>query len=104
MGDELDIKREDDGAKVVLTLSGNLSTISSPYLAEAVKALPDSVTEVEIDIADIDYISDAGFEVLKALDDELSTRGASLVILHPSELVEMIIVELDMEDAFNIVK
>ncbi len=103
VGDELEIKRNAEGDKAVFVLEGNLSTISSPYLKDAIDAL-DGVSNIVVDISAIDYISDAGFELLASVRDELAASGGSLTIEHPNDILADMIADLGLKEQFQIVE
>ncbi len=103
MGDELEIKCTVDGDEATFVLEGNLSTISSPYLKDAIDKL-DGVSNIVVDISAIDYISEAGFELLAAVRDDLAAAGGSLAIVHPNDILSDMIEDLGLAEQFKIVK
>lgn len=103
MGDELSITQSVEGEKATITLVGNLSMISSPYLAEEVEKL-EGVTSIDLDITGIDYISQDGFDLLATMRDDLAAKGGKLVIMHPNEMLDEMIDDLDLKEQFDIVK
>ncbi|MGI6216795.1 MAG: STAS domain-containing protein [Coriobacteriales bacterium] len=104
MGDELNITCNADGNTVTYVLEGNLSTISSPYLEDEVATLDDSVINIDVDVTNLDYISEEGFDTLQKIQNDLSARGGKLRILHPNDFLADIIDDLGLKDIFEIVE
>lgn len=53
-----------DGTKATIAISGWLDTNTAPELAKAIDQLDNGVTELVIDLADLEYISSAGLRQL----------------------------------------
>lgn len=102
MGDELSITQSVEGENATVVLVGNLSTISSPYLAEEFEKL-DGVKNIDLDITGIDYISQDGFDLLATKRDDLAAKGGKLVIMHPNDMLEDMIEDLGLREQFEIV-
>jgi len=96
MGDELNIMCVIDGDKATYTLEGSLTLISSPYLEEEFAKLDDGIANIDIDATDLDHISDDGFELLIATQEELEKKGGALRILHPDELVAEVVEMMEL--------
>lgn len=65
------IEKKTSGSCVELKLSGWLDTVTSPELGEAVNALDDSVKELVLDCAELEYISSAGLRQLVAANRKM---------------------------------
>ncbi len=82
----MDIKKVLDGATATIALAGRLDTVTAPELEAEIKALPDEVTALNFDFADLEYISSAGLRVLLASQKEMNTKG-TMVIKNVSESI-----------------
>ena len=58
------INKKQDGSKLVIALEGRLDTTTAPELEKELKTCLDGVTDLTLDMANLDYISSAGLRVL----------------------------------------
>ncbi|MBQ3301539.1 MAG: STAS domain-containing protein [Eggerthellaceae bacterium] len=87
----MDIKTSVDGSKAVLELAGKLTVQTSPELSAAVDQLPADVSDIDIDLANVDYIASAGLRVLVATEKLAVKRGGRMCLVHPvDEVVEVL--------------
>lgn len=70
-----------------IKVSGRLDTQTSPQLEECVKGKLDGITELKIDMADLEYISSAGLRVLLMISKIMKNQG-SFVICNINETVK----------------
>ena len=81
----MEIKMEKDLDKLVIALSGRLDTTTAPELEEKFKTELSDVTELVVDLADLEYISSAGVrEVVaayKKMDGALVVKNVSSGIM-----------------------
>ncbi len=70
--------------KLCVALEGRLDTTTAPQLEEALKSALDGVTELELDLKELVYISSAGLRVLLAAQKVMNKQG-SMVILNANE-------------------
>lgn len=68
-----------EGNKLILAVEGRVDTSTAPELEEVVNAVDASVTELEFDLAKLDYISSAGLRVLLAAQKLMNKQGAMVV-------------------------
>ena len=68
------ITKKQDGSALVIALEGRLDTTTAPELEAELKTCLDGITDLTLDLTNLDYISSAGLRVLlimyKALDDK----------------------------------
>lgn len=83
----MDINTTKDGAKLQIVLSGRLDTNTAPELDAELKGSVEGVTDLVIDLADVQYVSSAGLRVLLAAQKEMNKVGGVLKVLHPNEYV-----------------
>lgn len=85
----LDIKKTQEGAKLELSLSGRLDTITAPQLEEEIKASIDGVSDLAFDFSDLAYVSSAGLRVLLSAQKSMNEKG-SMVVRNVSEEIQEI--------------
>ena len=85
----LDIKKTQEGAKLELSLSGRLDTITAPQLEEEIKASIDGVSDLVFDFSDLAYVSSAGLRVLLSSQKSMNEKG-SMVVRNVSEEIQEI--------------
>ena len=80
------ISQERDGGKLTIALSGRLDTTTAPELEETLKGALDGVTELELDLKALEYISSAGLRVLLSAQKVMNKQG-SMVVLNANESI-----------------
>lgn len=91
-----------EDTKAMLAVSGKLTVQTSPELSAAIDALPSDVTELAIDLGDVDYIASAGLRVLVAADKLAAARKGSLTLMHPCPAVMEVFEMTGLSDIFAI--
>lgn len=76
-----------DGTKATMVIEGRLTVTTSPELEAEVASLPESVVDVVMDLAGLEYISSAGLRVLVGTQKLASKRGGTLTLVHPVDEV-----------------
>lgn len=76
-----------DGNKGSFVLEGKLTVQSSPELESAIGLLDASVSDIDLDLAGVTYVSSAGLRVFVAADKLTASRGGKLTLVHPNEEV-----------------
>lgn len=84
----MDISRTQEGKASVLSLSGNLDTVTSPQLYEALLPLFNEAEHVVLDFSGVEYVSSAGLRVLlqgektaKSEDKSMALRCVSAEVM-----------------------
>ena len=71
----LDVKKTIQNGNASFTLSGRLDTTTAPELEREVKVCSDGITDLTIDMKDLDYISSAGLRVLLSAQKLMNKQG-----------------------------
>jgi anti-anti-sigma factor len=83
----MNINKTQNGEKTVLTLSGRLDTTTAPKLQEMLIPEFDTVKHVELDFAELAYVSSAGLRVLLMGEKAAKGKGASMTLTGVSEQI-----------------
>jgi anti-sigma B factor antagonist len=76
----MDIKKTLGGNVEVLTVSGRLETMTAPQLDAEIQSLPDEVSELLMEISELEYVSSAGLRVFLMGHKKMKARGGSMKI------------------------
>ena len=73
------IEQSKNGKELKIALQGRLDTATAPELEEVLKSSLEGVTELVIDLEELEYISSAGLRVLLAAQKAMNKQGAMKV-------------------------
>lgn len=76
----MEIKKTADGNVLVLAVSGRLETVTAPQLDAEIQAIPDDVSELLMEISELEYVSSAGLRVFLVAHKKMKSRGGSMKI------------------------
>ena len=82
----LNIEKTVGEGKALFTLEGRLDTATAPELEAALKESLDGVSELTLDLAQMDYISSAGLRVLLSAQKIMNRQG-EMKLLHVQETI-----------------
>lgn len=82
----MNINTKQEGGKLTIGLEGRLDTSSAPQLEGMLKEALRGVTDLEMDFADLAYISSAGLRVLLSAMKVMKKQG-SMVVRNVNETV-----------------
>ena len=86
----MEIKKTQSGDICVLTLIGRVDTVTSPKLQESLLETVSSCECVELDFADVDYVSSAGLRVLLMGEKNSKAAGKTMTLKNVSvEVMEV---------------
>jgi anti-sigma B factor antagonist len=80
------INKKQEGSKLVIALEGRLDTTTAPELEKELKASLDGVTDLTLDLTNLDYISSAGLRVLLSAHKSMMKQG-QMKVTNVSEIV-----------------
>ena len=72
----MEAKKVFDGASLTLYLSGRLDATTALQLDKDLSSTLDTVTDLTIDLADLEYISSAGLRMLLKAQKRMDRQGA----------------------------
>ena len=76
----LNINKNLDGEKLMVALEGRLDTVAAPEFETELKDSLDAVTELIMDMKDLEYISSAGLRVLLTAQKSMNQKGTMKLI------------------------
>jgi len=88
----MEIKKAKTENKLEVALVGRLDTTTAPQLEKELKESLDGVTDLQLEFAELEYISSAGLRVLLAAQKVMNKQG-TMVIRHANE---------DIKEVFDI--
>ena len=83
------IEKNLNDSRLLIALEGRLDTMTVPQLEQEIKSIPDTVTELIVDLAGTEYISSSGLRVLLSADKVMRSRGG-MKITNANELLKEI--------------
>ena len=87
---------------LVLLLIGKLTVQTSPDLSAAIEALPADTADLDIDLANVDYVASAGLRVLVSADKLAAKRGGQMRLLSPCDEVMEVLEMTGLAEVFVI--
>ncbi len=95
------ITKKQDGSALVIVLEGRLDTTTAPDLEKELKTSLDGVTDLTLDLTDLDYISSAGLRVLLSAHKTMMKQG-QMKVTNASEIVKEVFDVTGFSDILNI--
>jgi len=81
------ITKKQDGSALVIALEGRLDTTTAPDLEKELKTSLDGVTDLTLDLTNLDYISSAGLRVLLSTHKTMMKQG-QMKLTNASDIVK----------------
>ncbi|MBO4716753.1 MAG: STAS domain-containing protein [Spirochaetales bacterium] len=97
----MEFKKVKEGTKLTYTVSGRLDTNTSPELNDDIAASLGDVTELVMDIKDLEYISSAGVRVLLSAYKVMKKQG-TMILKNVPEIVRSVLSVTGLLDFFTI--
>ena len=83
----MDISTTLDGASATMAIAGTLTVASAPALEAAFADLPEEVSDLTVDLAELEYVASAGLRVIVAQAKNMLKSGGSMRITNPNDEV-----------------
>lgn len=78
-----------DGSKMVLEIGGRLDTTTAPELEAAVKESIDGINSLDINLAELEYVSSAGLRVILSAQKTMNKQGDMVIRNVNDEVMEI---------------
>ena len=98
----MEVKVDVTDTKATVTVDGKLTVQTAPDLETAINEIDPQVTNLDIDLANVDYISSAGLRVLVSTEKIAAQRNGKMLLLHPNEEVSEVFDMTGLADVFTI--
>ena len=85
----MNILKQKEGAALTIGLEGRLDTVTAPQLEGELRTDLDGVTELILDLKDLDYISSAGLRVLLSTQKTMNRQGSMTIRNVKPEIMEI---------------
>ena len=95
------ITKKQDGSALVIALEGRLDTTTAPELEAELKTCLDGITDLMLDLTNLDYISSAGLRVLLSAHKTMMKQG-QMKVTNASEIVREVFDVTGFSDILNI--
>ena len=95
------ITKKQDGSALVIALEGRLDTTTAPELEAELKTCLDGITDLTLDLTNLDYISSAGLRVLLSAHKTMMKQG-QMKVTNASEIVREVFEVTGFCDILNI--
>ncbi len=85
----MEIQVEQNNEVMTIHLGGRLDTLTAPKLDVEIEDLPQNVTNLVLDLKDLNYISSAGLRVLLTAQKKMNKIGSMKVLNVCPEVMEV---------------
>ena len=82
----LNIEKKSNDSALTIFLAGRLDTVTTPALETELKNSLDGVTDLIIDLKELDYISSAGLRVLLSAQKRMAKHG-EMKVIHANDAI-----------------
>jgi len=83
----MEFKTTIEGTNATIALVGNLTVATTPDLEAAFADLPEDVTDVTLDLTELNYVASAGLRVIVAQDKKARQNGGAVRMKNPNDEV-----------------
>ncbi len=83
----MNIEKNQNGSELVVKVIGRVDTVTAPELESQVKESLGEITNLELNLEELEYISSAGLRVILSLQKIMSKQGR-LIITNVNETVQ----------------
>ena len=98
----MQIESNKTDSRLDLKLSGRLETSTAPQLQEIVDNELEGISELQMDIEHIEYVSSAGLRVLLAASKKMKGKGGSMIVSHVNDDVMEVFEITGFKEILNI--
>lgn len=87
----MEITQQLDGSKLTISVSGRLNTSTSPQLEATLGESLGGISDLVLDLSDLDYISSAGLRVILSAQKAMNRQGVMKVCNVKPEVYEVFV-------------
>ena len=97
----MDVKMTTEGSKALFSMAGELSVATAPDLEEALKSMPAELTDIDIDLSEVDYISSAGLRAMILAAKIAEERGGGLTVRNANDDIREVFEMTGLDGVFG---
>lgn len=97
----MQISTEKENSKLTVTVSGRIDTVTAPELEKYALDHMEGITEMALDLADVEYVTSAGLRALLQIHKDMSKQG-KLKLLNINTAVKEIFDMIGFSHIFTI--
>lgn len=79
-----------NGSELTIAIGGRLDTTTAPELEAVAKDSLDGITNLKLDMANLEYVSSAGLRVILSMQKVMNKQGHMVVTNVNSEIMEIL--------------
>ena len=98
----MEVKVDVTDTKATVTVDGKLTVQTAPDLETAINEIDPQVINLDIDLANVDYISSAGLRVLVAAPKKVTAAAGNMRLLSPNDEVFEVFEMTGLSDIFTV--
>lgn len=83
------IEKTQEGTKLTIALEGRLDTMTAPELDQELKVSLEGITNLDIDMTKLEYVSSAGLRVLLSAQKVMNKQGEMIVKNASEQIMEV---------------
>lgn len=95
------INKTQNGDKLTIAVEGRLDTVTAPQLEADIKTSLDGITDLTLDLSNLEYISSAGLRVLLSAQKTMNKQG-SMTVTGANDVIMEIFEVTGFVDLLNI--
>jgi anti-sigma B factor antagonist len=98
----MELKTTVDGNKVTIEIEGKLSVATSPDLEAAVQGQSADITDFDMDLTKLEYISSAGLRVLLATFKQMKVAKGGMELTNVGENFKDVLQNTGLDAVFGV--
>lgn len=83
---KIDLKRQEE--RLTVSLSGRLDTVTAPEFGKVMETELESVTDLTLDLAQLEYVTSAGLRIFCAAAKKMAAKNGVLATIHANKEVK----------------
>ena len=97
----MNITKNRSGNALNIAIEGRIDTTTAPQLEAELQGSLDGVTELKMDLSNLEYISSSGLRLLLSAQKTMDGKG-TMTVLNPGEMVNEVLEVTGFSDILNI--
>ena len=98
----MQIEKTQEGDIVVLNVSGQLTSATSPEFEAAINGVLETESNLVLDFAKLDFLASSGLRVILSTQKKINTKDGALVIRNVNKVVMDVFEMTGLRDFLNV--